>query len=95
VSAFGPSERNCDGLSIRNGFKLPTQASGSRAPGTDGSTENPIGRQSPAPRPIVTVNGAMNPSPARSASIAAAAASPALTPSCSMSPSGIEAIVAA
>ena len=59
VSAFGPSERNCDGLSIRNGFRLPTHGSGSSAPRTGGA--HPTGRQSPASVPMSNVNGRHEP----------------------------------
>ena len=45
VSALGPFERNCDGLSIRNGLASPTEASGSSAVGV-------TGRQSPGSGPI-------------------------------------------
>ena len=71
VSAFGPFERNCDGLSITNGFRFPTQASGSIAVGRE---RPPLGRHRADRRS--NVNGAKYPSFARAASIAAAAAAP-------------------
>src|SRR5215212_1341442 len=89
VSAFGPFERYRDESSIRNGFSLDTQPSGSKT-GADGQ---PIGRQLPASLPIDGLNAPMNPSSFREASIAAAAASPAATPPCSIGPSGIPASV--
>jgi hypothetical protein len=90
VSAFGPSDLNCEGLSMRKGFSLPTQASGSTAVGV-------TGRQLPAPGAITRLksNGARNPSSCRKPSIASAAASPARTPSSSIGPSGMSASVEA
>ena len=89
VSALGPFDRNCEGLSMRNGFAFPTEASGSSAVGV-------TGLQSPASGPITRLksNDAKYPSFSRAASIAAAAASPARTPSSSTSPSGTPSSVA-
>ena len=82
VSAFGPLERNCEGLSITNGFRFPTQASGSVAVAVSG-------RHRPASARRSNVNGARYPSVARAASIAAAAAAPTRMPSSFVAPDGI------
>src|SRR6188508_433758 len=64
MSGLGPFERNCDGLSITNGFRFPTHASGSVAVELSG-------RHRPGSALRSTVNGARYPSFVRSASIAA------------------------
>ncbi len=72
---MGPSVLNCDALSSVNGRTCATHANGSLAPF--------VGRHSPIPVPCVKANGVVGycPSPIRFASIAAAAAAPAVSPS--------------
>ena len=88
MSAFGPFERNCDGLWMVNGFRFPTHASGSSAVAV-------IGRHRPASARRSNVYGAMYPSVARASSIAFAAAAPTRTPSSFVAAGGIAASVAA
>jgi hypothetical protein len=89
VSASGPSERNCEGLRIRNGFTSFSQALGSLT--NAGST----GRHTPGSKPTAKRNEPKRPSSVRAAIIAAAAASPTAIPRVFANPPGTSASEAA
>src|SRR5207248_7547069 len=84
VGACGPSVRNCDELSIRNGRTPPTQGVGSSICVSSGFSS---GCQCPALSFGFHGDGPKRPSPSRATIIASAAASPAATPSVLNGPS--------
>jgi ribosomal protein S30 len=89
VSLSGPSERNCEASSSRNGRTSLTHAFGSLPKA--GRT----GFQTPGPEPTAKRNAPKRPSSVRAAIIAAAAASPTRIPRVFELPSGIAASEAA